>query len=233
MKTFTLYEYPSQAYYGRPVAKSKIYEHAKPGSSIKKLLTDQVVQIVWEYKLAPETINIPQTKLINEIQIFKVALKNGELNNAVLRAIDSAVHSQLIYELTFEDKIKCIACCKLPDNNKMMLSNYFETDWLPISSKRVSLPVVLNLHALYEKLISPLLPIPALHGETLVQRVERIALIQEKEKEILKCEHNLRKVKQFNRKVEMNGELRRLKQELEQLVINRSLPAACSTPSGL
>jgi hypothetical protein len=50
-----LFAYPAKAAFGRVVPKAKLYEHGKVGARIKGLFAEQVEQIVWQYKLAPET----------------------------------------------------------------------------------------------------------------------------------------------------------------------------------
>ena len=61
-----LFAWPPQAAVARPVAKAKIYAHAKPSAALHALFVDQVESITWAYKLAPETINLP---VCNEGQI--------------------------------------------------------------------------------------------------------------------------------------------------------------------
>ena len=51
--------YPKQAAFGRNLPKYKIYEHSGANTRLKDLFVEQVEQIVWQYKLAPETINLP------------------------------------------------------------------------------------------------------------------------------------------------------------------------------
>ncbi len=213
-----LFEYPKSSAFGRIVPKSKIYEHVSPGKALKELFVGQVEQIVWQYKLAPETINLRQTPSVPEIEIFTITLKDGELKHDVLRSIDQAIAFPLLFELLYGDKCKVIAAYKRPseaDSAKWVVSDYFESAWLPIETPRVPLPVVLDLEALYEHLLASLMPFPSRNGERLQQRVERMSTIRFKQREMEKCESRLRKEKQFNRKVEINAELRELKRELQ------------------
>ena len=49
------FDYPKGAAFGRVVPKNKIYEHAGASAALKDLFITQVDQIVWRFKLAPET----------------------------------------------------------------------------------------------------------------------------------------------------------------------------------
>jgi hypothetical protein len=219
--TALLFDYPKSAGFGRILPKSKIYEYGNPSSAVKALFVRQVEQIVWEYKLAPETINLKPSRAVPEIQIFRIALKTGELKHDVLHCIDRAIPFPILFELRYEEKIKTIAAFKRPsdaDHSKWVVSGYFESSWLPTDAPRTPLPVVRDLEVLYAQLLAPLMRFPARPAEALQSRVERMELIGARQRELEKCEIRLRKEKQFNRKIAINAELRDLKQELGKLM---------------
>ena len=215
-----LFDYPQSAAFGRVLPKSKIYEYAHPPASVRKLFVRQIDQIVWQYKLAPETLKLPATRTVSEIQLFRITLKEECVKPDVLRSIDIAIASPLIFELLFENRCKVKAAFKRPnesDPSKRVVSEYIESDWLPQDAPRSPLPMALDLGMLYEQLLSPMIPYAARDGERLGQRLERLTLIRAKQREVDRCQSRLQKEKQFNRKVEINAELRILKQELDAL----------------
>ncbi len=215
-----LFEYPKSAAFGRVLPKSKIYEHTSPGPKLKQLFIRQVEQVVWQFKLAPETVNLKAGKSVLEIQIFSIALKGGELKYEVLRCIDQAIPFPIFFELCHEAKVKSIAAYKRPseaDGSKWVISDYFETGWVRSDAPRKPLPMVLDLQSLYVRLLEPLMPFSSRADEGLRACVERMEQISLKRGEVEKCEALLRKEKQFNRKVAINAELRVLKQELKGL----------------
>jgi len=215
-----LFHYPKAAAFDRILPKSKIYEHSKPTSAVKELFVKQVDKIIWQYKLAPETINLPAKPNVPEIQVFTIALKTPELSEDVLRCIDQAIPLPIFYQLTFANRIKLKAAYKRPndaDAGKWVTESYFETDWLDKDTDRAELPVVLDLAGLYEHLLRPLLPLPPRTGESLKTQVERLSLLRTKQNEYRKLETRLNNEKQFNRKVELNAQLRQLKADLVKL----------------
>ena len=218
--TAVLFDYPKSAAFGRVLPKSKIYEHASPSSGVRGLFVRQVEQIVWQYKLAPETVNLKKSRAVPEIQVFRIALKTGELKYDVLHCIDQAIPFPILFELRYEGKTQAIAAFKRPsdaDRAKWVVSDYFESAWLPSEAPRTPLPVVLDLEVLYAHMLTPLMPFPARPGEGLQAFVGRMELIRSKQRELEKCEARLRKEKQFNRKVTINAELRAFKQEIKTL----------------
>lgn len=225
--TAVLFDYPKKAAFGRVLPKNKIYEHGSVSSAVRQLFVRQVEQIVWQHKLAPETVNLKASKAVPEIQIFSITLKGDELKPEVLRCIDLAIPFPIIFELRFDGKVKPVAAFKRPseaDASKWVISEYFDGDWAPGDTPRKPLPMVFDLETLYGHLLAPLMPYPARPGEDLQTRVDRMERICLKQRELDRCEVRLRKEKQFNRKVAINAELRDLKQELENLT--RPLPAS-------
>lgn len=218
--------YPKQAVFGRSLPKSKIYEHSGANTRLKDLFVEQVEQIVWQYKLAPETINLPARPGVPELQIFSIQLKTSELNLDVLRCIDGAVQFPIIFELSFDGRTKVIAAYKRPnesDASRWVLSDYFATAWLPSDYERAAMPLALDLGGLYEQVLHRLIPMPARPQETLAVLVSRVELVAAKEREVEKAASRLAKEKQFNRKVEINAHLRQLKKELEELTRSESV----------
>ena len=212
--------YPKQAVFGRTLPKNKIYEHSGANTRLKDLFVEQVEQIVWQYKLAPETINLPARPGVPELQIFSIQLKTSELNLDVLRCIDGAVQFPIIFELSFNGRTKVIAAYKRPnesDASRWVMSDYFTTAWLPSDYERAAMPLALDLGGLYELMLHRLIPTPARPQESLADLVARVELIAAKQREVEKAASRLAKEKQFNRKVEINAKLRILKIELEKL----------------
>lgn len=212
--------YPSQAAFGRTLPKSKLYAHSHAGTRLKNLFVQQVEQIVWQFKLAPETINLPARRAVPEIQVFAIQLKTPELSFDVLRAIDHAVQFPIIFELAHAGRTQVVACHKRPseaDASRWVLSDYFASGWLADHAERGAMPVALHLGGLYEQLLRALLPLPARPHESLADHVARLDALAAKQREVDKTAARLEKEKQFNRKVAINADLRRLQTELEAL----------------
>lgn len=215
-----LLSYPGKAAFGRALPKNKIYEHSQANARLKELFVREVDQISWQYKLAPETINIPARPSVPEIQVFGVQLKVPELHRDVLRAIDTAVPFPIIFELGFDGRVQVVACYKRPneaDVSRWVLSDYFASEWLPAESDRRSMPMALDLVSLYEQLLHRLIPLCARRDEPLAALVVRFEQVQARQREVARTSARLDKERQFNRRVELNAALRTMKSELEQL----------------
>jgi Domain of unknown function (DUF4391) len=57
-----LFAFPPNAEFNRIIPKTKFYEHTSPTPTLKAKFVSQISQVVWSYKLAPETINLPPSE---------------------------------------------------------------------------------------------------------------------------------------------------------------------------
>ena len=215
-----MFAYPKQARVERVLPKNKLYANAQVSAALKRKFVERIDKIVWEYKLSPETINLPSKKSAPEIEVFTVHLRDEEIGEDVLRAIDNAIPFPIIFELVYETRIKTKAAFKRPseaDAAKWVTEVYFESDWRASDEPREELPTALDLGVLYEKIINSLMTVPKKDGEEIRAYVERLAEIQQKQKQAAKLESRIKKEKQFNRKVELNAELRKLRNEIAEI----------------
>jgi hypothetical protein len=219
----TTYTFPSKALVNRNIPKTKFYEHASISRAVKDAFVSQIQQITWAYKLSPETTNLVAVKGLFEIQVFNIQLKTPDLDNGVLLSIDKSIPHPIFYQLFFEDKMRVAMAYKRmneSDETKWLIEQYLSSPWLTISKVeqlKNPLPIALNLGGLYEQMLKALMPIPANEGENIKAQTERLSLITQKQKEIAQLESKMHNAKQFNRKVEMNSQLKTLQQQLEQL----------------
>ncbi|QWD20225.1 DUF4391 domain-containing protein [Polynucleobacter paneuropaeus] len=218
---FELFKYPQQAIFGKVLPKSKIYEFAKPSNAVRELFIKQVEQIVWEYKLSPETINIPAGEGVDEIQILKIHSKVPEIDAEVFRTIDEAIPSHIFYEVVFANNTKLVAAYKRPneiDSGKWVTGAYFESDWVPSVSARTPIPIALTIGGLYTQMLRSIMPGHPRGGESLKAQAHRLEQLRLKNGELAKLKIKLAKEKQFNKKVETNSELRIIQNLINQLI---------------
>ena len=238
-----MFSFPKQAEFNRPLPKSKIYAFARPTRAVKNQIVSGILDIVWKYKLAPETVNLPARHGIHEIQVFEIRLKTGEIGEDVLRAIDEAIPSPIFHHLLFQDRERWAAAYKRPATvgNRQVVESYFHTAWGKDEGTRMKdeeanvsnahspfilHPSTFNLHptsfpldlsALYEEMLSRVIPLARRPGESLAALVDRSVQLRAKERECRDLEARLRKERQFNRKVEINAAIRAARMSLAAL----------------
>lgn len=216
-----LFQWPSSARLGEVVAKSKIVA-ASPVRGLRERLREQVASVEWAYKLAPISLNMAASPSVPEVQVFRVTLKAGITSKLepLLRGIDQAIPSPVVFELFGDAGVCTVAAYKRPneaDVSKNVLGNYLWGRWLPVDNSRDPIPTALNIAGLYEQLLRALIPLEPRAGESLPDMLERVENIRRLRRDMTKANARLEAERQFNRKVEINAHLRQLKNEFEAL----------------
>lgn len=216
-----MFIYPPSTALHRVVPKTKIYAHATASKRLKTIFATQVGEITWAHKLSPETLRLPARDGIEEIQVFSLALKSPHLDPSILHLIDRAIPFPLLFELVHEGMIRFAAAYKRPsaaDPKKWVIEATFETEPRAISAPRTALPVAVDLATLHEQLLRAHIGLEARSGESLQALVERHKAVSSLQVEVPRLETRIAREKQFNRRVEMNAALRRLRTELKQFL---------------
>ncbi|MFZ3115650.1 MAG: DUF4391 domain-containing protein [Syntrophales bacterium] len=215
-----MFIYPTKAAFNRVLPKVKIYTNAKPSKSVKAKFVSQISEIVWKYKLSPETTNLAARDGFTEIQVFEIILRVPELDTAVLMAIDKAIPYPILYRLLYEGRVKRVAAYKRPaadGSGKWLTETYFETAWTDEIVPAISLPVALDMKALYEQILFAYSDLPSRAGEALAALVERVRLMRQCRRDLRALAARMNSEKQFNRKVELNAQVRDLNAQLAVL----------------
>lgn len=208
-----LWQWPERARIGRAVPKSKFYEHAKVTSRLRAAFVDEVELITWAYKLSPETLAIPGAPEVEEIQVFHLEGKpDREVSEAVLIAIDKAIHTPVIFEElrsqgSPEDRlpaaVRTRASFKRHGQRGPILSVPLTGDWMEPDSARRSMPSAVDLTTLYGGLLKPLMPVGSRPGEALSEAFDRIERARAVEREVASLERQFKSERQLNRKMEI------------------------------
>ncbi len=218
-----LFAYPPSAAFKRVLPKGRIYFYSHPSRRLQKKFADEVAQIVWAYKLAPETIRLDARPDVPEIQVFAITLKDAaaqSLSEDILRCIDQAIGFPIVFELLAGDRVQMVAAYKRPneaDSEKWVVGEYFTSQWFATDADRLPLPVALDLAALYRLLLSRVMPYAARDSESLKDQAERLGRIRQLERNREKLKTKMGREKQFNRKVEINAQIQSLDAQLNEL----------------
>ena len=170
---------------------------------LRDMIKDQVESIFWRNKLADKWLSEGET--VKEIHVFEIQLRQRELDKRILPAIAEAIPYTILFILTFGGEAQ--AWIKASDT-------FYHTDWLPLDGFMLKFEG-LNLDAVYENLTRQIAGGRLNAGGNIAEAVEIDKRRQKLEREIAALEKKVACEKQFNRRVEMNGELKRLKKELE------------------
>lgn len=211
---------PERTLYKKRISKNKFYSKINVDSKLESMFREEVDYIIWKHKLSEETTNIESTDEVQEIQVFEVFLKTGELSREVLENIDRVIPYPILFMLRYGDKVKLSISYKernKTDENKMVIKSYYETNWMKEEDLDFNIISGLTLKDVYDNILRQLLPIKSSIEENIEDIIELNEKIEKLKREISILEKKVIREKQFNKKVELNRELRMKAKELDSL----------------
>ena len=215
---------PKTTEFNRRIPKQKFYENLSITPALKRSFIDDVRGIYWRNKLAATTLNLAAGSSVTEIEVFEIQLNTRLINEAILRQIDREIPYHILFLLSYETQYQAWIGYKeaaASGNQAFKVSQDYHTEWLDEARLPLQLDG-LNLDTAYENFVRQ----TRNSVESEVWRVElsvseNIALDQKRQqlkKQISALEKKICREKQFNKQVEMNAELKRLKKELDNLL---------------
>ncbi len=213
-----------------------IYNNAALSTSYKALITDTVNKIAWLYCLKPETINIPaykdEVRDYPEVEIIEVILHRDYKLKRIAEIIMRAIPYPMLLVFKLEQKrLIFVAHQRISqsDSSKNTIEEFIATDWLDgdsdlfaklnIKSMRFT-----NFYAFYSDIadaisiynLSTIMPtednITGAEARELATQIETI------EEEIISLRSRLKKETQFNRRMELNIEIKKLEEGKNKLL---------------
>ncbi|OLU37270.1 MULTISPECIES: DUF4391 domain-containing protein [Erysipelotrichaceae] len=214
--------FPKSTELNRRIPKQKFYDNAQLSPAIKRAFVDQIRKITWKNKLSPATINLQPSEGIEELEVFEIQLNSNTINEAILRTIDKSIPYHILYVLEYEGKYQIwIPYKEKSANGSYKTDLYYHTDWQNEDDLKLTING-LTMRELYEGLVRQIAKdaIEKDDSQTssnLKDSIERSKKKKDLEKKIAKLQAQVRKEKQFNKQVELNGKLKKLKKEYEKL----------------
>lgn len=211
---------PKTTEFNKRIPKEKFYENLNATPVVKKCFVDQIKVIYWRNKIASSTTNLAQGKAVTEIEIFEIKLKTNILDEAVLRQIDKEIPYHIVFLLEYDGKYQAWTAYKeaVSGNVAFKVNQYYHTEWM--NEEELLLKIDgLNVDTVYENFVYQIAgdTLQVGENESLQDAVERDEKIKNIKKQIDILQEKIRKETQLNVQVKMNGELKILKKELEEL----------------
>jgi hypothetical protein len=223
-----LFRWPLSAALGRTVPKARFYEHGNVRTAVREKFVNEVQRITWSYKLAEDTIRLGGTAAVPEIQVFTIDTKGEDVTDDVLHAIDKTVHFPIIFEVASKDRVRTSAAQKSLSGKAPSIGGYFSSDWLSADAPRRPMPTALDLPALYEAVLTTLLPSEKRVGESVSDATYRLEHVRKLQREVAALEKKLRSEPQLNRRVRLRREIKERIAVLAELTApspsNKELP---------
>ena len=198
-----MFSLPKACMVNKFIPKSLFYKKVTMATSVKKEFTDLIEKVTWLYKIAPDTLGVNKSDNIEELEIFEIQLKQKQLPKNVIRVITKAIPYPILFVIKYKNDF-----CYSIKVEKSYYSNWNENITFDFNYN--------NLNTIYESIVKKIIKEED-NQSSFTEIISINAKKQELEKQIVQLKRRITQEKQFNRKVELNQELRKIEQEMEEL----------------
>ena len=234
-----MYEFlniPDSCFIGNTIYKKLFYENADLSASDKSLFTDTISKVTWLCCLKPETINIPaykdEVRDYPEIEVIEVLLHKDYKLKRIAEIIMRTIPYPMLLIFKLEDKRQFYVAhqrTNQSDSSKNTIEEFIATGWLTSGSAlfdklNIKQMRFINFYTLYSDIVDAIsiyrlsTIMPTDDNITGTEARELSTKIEDIEQEITSLRAKLKKETQFNRKMELNIEIKRLEQNKNKLL---------------
>lgn len=196
----------------KPIPKITFFRKGTISTRIKDEFTDAITKITWKYKLSHETLSIPPTPLVEELQIFEIELKKKKIPISVLKVIDTLIPYPILYHFTYADS-RAYGITLKNDPSK----SYYFSEW----DEQIEFDFHgITLEKVYQNIIKKFIreaPTDSHDFEEIVTTERKITTLRN---EIQALQNKVSAEKQFKKKVSLNLLLKQKEKELQSLTLS-------------
>jgi hypothetical protein len=236
-------ELPKSCLLGNTIFKKLFYENTDLANRDKKLFADPPVEkLLWQASLKPATINIPaykdEQREFEEIQIIEVRLRHEKQVRRIAEIVMRAIPYPMVVQLTHAERVMLVVGeprRNLSDRSRHTIDEFMATGWIDtdnpstmdetfahnIHIRKLSSA---NLYRCYHSLVDQVI----LHNAAqstgsypASKDVETVKVIHDQikviEQEIFNLRVTLNKETQYNRKVDLNVQVKRLETKKNEI----------------
>lgn len=235
VENYNSFNIPQSCTVKNTIFKKLFYENSDLSTADKSLFTDVINKITWLYCLKPETINIEPYKddirEYGEIEFIEVELGEEKRTNRIAEIIMRTIPYPMVLIFRLNDKTKLYVAHQrnsLNDSSKNTIEELISTAWFDSDSKLfekldIQKMRFSNFFALYSDIVDA---ISIYNASNLItadfdlsgQEARKLTSeIEGLEKQIALLKSKLKSETQFNKKMELNIEIRKLSKRKSEI----------------
>ena len=202
-----MYGLPQRTEINKPLHKTKVFEKFDLTASQRDSFDADISRMFITHVVAESTI--PTIKAGNEITdfyIIEVSLKRHEYAPKNIELLAKFIPRKILFVLHFEEKAQFAI-----HHTKLICSEWQQRDTLNV-------PLAgLDLDAVWENIVATIGLITVQEGNTLTEQIKSDEQKTKLQKQIQLLQQKLKKEKQYNKQIEINAEIKRLKKQLNDI----------------
>ena len=202
-----MYGLPQRTEINKPLHKTKVFEKFDLTASQRDSFDADISRMFITHVVAESTIpTIKAGKEIADFYVIEVSLKRHEYAPKNIELLAKFIPRKILFVLHFEEKAQLAI-----HHTKLICSTWQQCDTLNI-------PLTgLDLDAVWENIVATIGSITVQEGNTLTEQIKSDEQKSKLQKQIQLLQQKLNKEKQYNKQIEINAEIKRLKKQLNDI----------------
>lgn len=202
-----MYGLPQRTEINKPLHKTKVFEKFDLTASQRDSFDADISRMFITHVVAESTIpTIKAGKEIADFYIIEVSLKRREYAPKNIELLAKFIPRKILFVLHFEEKAQFAI-----HHTKLICSEWQQRDMLNV-------PLAgLDLDAVWENIVATIGSITVQEGNTLTEQIKSDEQKTKLQKQIQLLQQKLNKEKQYNKQIEINAEIKRLKKQLNDI----------------
>ena len=214
-----LLHYPQSTIVNRVVPKTMFYKFMEVNPRMKSRFVNDVVNIIWLYKLSAGTLNVTDTEEMKEIEVFVVNLKRPDCPTDLFTFIDTNMPHHIVFVLLHDDNAMLLINYKDwtdGTHTKFKITQAFTSPWVPLSDLELTVQGQ-SLPRIYDNFVAQVSGIGEHKAGALEEIVALKAQITKAEAELASLQRKMRKEPQLDRQLAINKQVKAKRKELDNI----------------
>ena len=191
----------------KPLPKKAIFDRFKPRPDDRKLFDEQINRLVIAAEISPQTLAVAASPDVSAIYLILVLLKTPECDKKNIALLSKLIDQRMLFVLQYEDTVRLAV---------YRAERVLVSESKPLDEWKLNLRG-LELGAIWENIIAEIGGIDLTEGKSLDETIVANERREKLTKQIAALEKKAMNEKQPRRKWELVEEVKRLKNEMEEL----------------
>lgn len=191
----------------KPLPKKAIFDRFKPKPDDRKLFDEQINRLVIVAEISPQTLAVAASPDVSAIYLILVSLKTPECDKKNIALLSKLIDQRMLFVLQYEDTVRLAV---------YRAERVLVSESKPIDEWKLNLRG-LDLGGIWENIIAEIGGIDLTEGKSLDETIVANERREKLKKQIAALEKKAMNEKQPRRKWELVEEVKRLKNEMEEL----------------
>ena len=202
--------YPKSTIVGRVVPKTMFYKFMEVNLRMKSRFVNDVVNIIWLYKLSASSLNVTDTEEMKEIEVFVVNLKQPDCPTDLFSFIDTNMPHHIVFVLMHNNSAMLLINYKDwadDTHTKFRIRQAFASPWMPIADLELIVQGQ-SLPRIYDNFVAQVSGIGEHKAGSMAEIVELKKQIAAAEADLQSLEKRMRKEPQLDKQLQMNKQVK-------------------------